>query len=109
MINRPKSPIKKDGEIQTPPSTHLEEIADLFPKTSYKNKRQLADKERFKLNAALNDYLFNNCDHEHDGYPNHLACRWCVLEVIAAIVERCLAGGGEDQKSTPTGLRSSPR
>ena len=30
-------------------------------------------------------------------------------EEMQVIIERCLAGGGEDQKSTPTGLRSSPR
>lgn len=74
----------------TSPSTVARKAADLFPKSTYKDKRQLSDKERFALNAALNDYQFNNCDHEHDGDPNHLACRWCVLEVIAAIIERCL-------------------
>lgn len=60
-------------------------VAAEIPRTTYKNKRQLSGDERFKLNSALNDYLFNNCDHKHDGYPNHLACRWCALEIIAAI------------------------
>lgn len=71
-----------DPTFATQPSAR---VAAEIPRTTYKNKRQLSDDERFKLNSALNDYLFNNCDHEHDGYPNHLACRWCALEIIAAI------------------------
>lgn len=60
----------------------------LLPQTTYKNKRVATDDERFRLNSELNTYLFNNCDHPHDGYPNHLACRRCVLDCLAAISSR---------------------
>lgn len=57
----------------------------LLPQTTYKDKPLLAAQDRFRLNGELNDYLFGNCDHEHEGYPNHLACRACVLECFACI------------------------
>lgn len=70
----------------TPSEPSVEEA--LLPQTTYKNKRVATDRERYRLNAELNTYLFNNCDHEHDGYPNHLACRPCVLDCLAAISSR---------------------
>jgi hypothetical protein len=53
------------------------------PTTTYKDKRKLTDAERFKWRKVYNDYTFNNCDHEHDGYPNHLVCAECTFELLA--------------------------
>lgn len=90
------------------PSLAAREAEERIPKTTYKNKRQLSDKERFRLNSALNDYTFNNCDHKHDGYPNHLACRWCVLEIIAAITCSPVPAAGGDEDGPRSGCCNAP-
>jgi hypothetical protein len=107
------SPAKSRFLSDTAVNEAARDGADLFPKTTYKNKRHLLPDERFKLNAALNQYLFDNCEHDgHDGYPNHLACRWCALEVIAAIVTKHLhtTPSTEAQKCVECGHdRNDPR
>jgi hypothetical protein len=52
------------------------------PATTYKDKRRLTDAERFRWRKIYNGYTFNNCDHEHGGYPNHLVCAECAFELM---------------------------
>jgi hypothetical protein len=51
-----------------------------LPQTTYKTKPPLEASRRFQWRKALNDYAFNNCDHEHGAIPNHLTCIECAFE-----------------------------
>lgn len=62
-----------------------EGLESLFPKTTYKDKRQLGNKEAFTLGHAFHEYAWDNCDHE-GGMPGY--CRMCVAEILAYLNEK---------------------